>query len=178
MELETWWQRIQYHENLEITTKLQYLFYTVLMLEVVYNSAKKLSLCSNHITKCARKSPLNWGLHSSTDKQDLHKLKGDRDMHQCLCSVVNMNAPTSSNPLSILVENSTSGTAVFSSALVLHQSVESFSSMFQFSYSLSQIPPCCAPPLHGINTEKHTHSTEPAQPTETVFHPHTTLLDC
>lgn len=47
-----------------------------------------------------------------------------RDTHPSLCSGVGTNAPTSSNTFCILVENTISGAAVFSSALVLQQSPE------------------------------------------------------
>lgn len=45
-----------------------------------------------------------------------------RDMHQCLCSGISTYAPTSSTTFGILVKNTISGAAVFSSALLLHQS--------------------------------------------------------
>lgn len=47
-----------------------------------------------------------------------------RDTRHHLCSGISTNAPTSSNTFCILVENTISGAAVFSSALVLQQSGE------------------------------------------------------
>lgn len=112
-----------------------------------------------------------WAFDNSADKYDLRRLTGDRDMHQCLCSVDNTNAPTSWNTRSILGGKHhqrhcsvflSIGTAPKQRELLLH---------IQFGLA------CSAPPSHGTWQRKtKRHSTPRMEAFVAVIHPNNPLL--